>query len=573
MFAIAQNEVRKKVQVVPITDLANIKFTPELLPINYSLAALYDEILSQKESQTLQRGKVLFKNNQSQKIHQDTLEISLLLNTCLHQIDRLSRESSDQENIHRLMVKISKMILPHGNLFLSDPSVDDVTMNALNNLFLAEKKKSLNQTRLIAELGLSCIVILRSFLPEDEEILLENQVLTSLLAFTSESDPWTTASCLDFANRLISLHRAQLFRQDFITETILSSLIRPLFVASRPKAITSSGYAAISSCTPREPYDFNAWNVKSKPWRLDTCYAVTVLSWAVRHIPQEAVTTAFHLIIPPLLILLDSPNTSIQLKGLQMLDDFVRKLTPKLLEQTGLGGVIEDAIHPILLYLPPITPLIESATLLPAAYKALFTLIEVRFPFPTRSGLGDQDKDGQKQKLNCLTRLLRQSLIPAYTHTSHSSKSDPVIQKIILDQIPPLVSALGINCIAHLYALMPLVEDVLLDPFASAYPSLVFTALKALEGIIIHAWPRLGNERRRMEVIRMLVSGWEKLREETGDSFEHPKKEVLEEFKIVGKLFVKAVTKAGEAKGLSSHLEPLFEADNSLREVFSMSDG
>ncbi|RKF80152.1 hypothetical protein GcC1_039028 [Golovinomyces cichoracearum] len=449
---------------------------------------------------------------------------------------------------------------------------EKVTMNAINNLFLAKKKKSLNQTRLIAELGLSSIFILRSLLVEDEEILLENHTLISLLAFTSESDPWTTASCLDFSNRLISLHQAQFLRHDFIKETILSSLIRPLFVASRPKTITPSGYVAISSNTPREPYDFNAWNVKSKPWRLDTCYAITVLFWVVRHIPQEEVTTAFHLIMPPLLILLDSPNAPIQLKGLQMLDKFVQKLTPKLLEQTGLGSVIEDAIHPIFLYLPPITPLTESATLLPAAYKALFTLLEVRFPFPTKSNLGDKDKDVQKQKLNSLTRLLRHSIIPAYTHTSHSSKSDPIIHKIILDQIPPLVSALGIYCVVHLNALIPLVEDVLLDPFAGANPSLVVAALKALKEIIIHAWPRLGDERRRIEVIRMLVSGWEKLQEETIDSIENPKKDVLEEFKIVGKLFVKGVTKAGEAKNLSSDLKPLFEADKSLREVLSMSD-
>lgn len=92
------------------------------------------------------------------------------------------------------------------------------------------------------------------------------------------------------------------------------------------------------------------------------------------------ILTVFHLIVPPVLILLDSPNTEMQLKGLKIHNAFVPKLTSKLLEQTGLGAVIEDAIHPILLYLPPITPKNECLSLLPIAFESFFILLEVRFP-------------------------------------------------------------------------------------------------------------------------------------------------------------------------------------------------
>lgn len=124
---------------------------------------------------------------------------------------------------------------------------------------------------------------MHSLYPKDYEKKINDHVIISLLAFTSISDPWTTQECNELANGLLSAYRAKILQQEFITKSILSSFIRPLFSASKPKAITTSGYAAIPSYTPREPQDFSAWDQASKPWRLDTCFALSVLSWIVNH--------------------------------------------------------------------------------------------------------------------------------------------------------------------------------------------------------------------------------------------------------------------------------------------------
>lgn len=168
-----------------------------------------------------------------------------------------------------------------------------------------------------------------------------------------------------------------------------------------------------------------------------------------------------------------------------------------------------------------------------------------------------------------MTRLLRQAIAPAYNHTSISSESDPIIKKIILDQIPPLVRALGIHSVAHLQTLIKLTEEPLLDPFAAASLPTMLAALMALKEIVLCAWPRLSEERRRREVIRMMVSAWRKACNESNNSTEAIRKEVLGELKIVGRLFVKAVEALDETD-LSCDLNSLVEVDKSLVELFGI---
>lgn len=264
------------------------------------------------------------------------------------------------------------------------------------------------------------------------------------------------------------------------------------------------------------------------------------------------------------MILLDSPNSLAQLKGLKILTTFVRKMTSRILEQTGLGAVIEDAIHPILLYLPPITPLNESLSLLPAAYDAFFTLFEIRYSSLTPSS---QSQTNQNQKVISLTRLLRRAIIPSHGHSSISSRYDPMIEEIILTQLPRLIRALDIHSVAHLHVLLSLISDILLDPFAPASISMMIAAVRALKELVLCAWPRLGEENRRREVIRMLVSCWVNIRNDKEKIKQDYQRMALDEVIIVGKLFVKAVESSSKCD-LGAELEPLFVADGSLREVF-----
>ncbi|CCU83206.1 hypothetical protein BGHDH14_bgh03063 [Blumeria hordei DH14] len=503
-----------------------------------------------------------FKNVRSNFCHsQGKLNRILVLNSCLSHEERLHKEPSDIKTSQKLMQIIAKLIPPDGNL-ISPPS----SYTSASHKISADKQIYLHQTRLIALHGLKSLTQLRIFLPA--QTLLDDQIVLSVLAFTSSIDPWTTPAILQSAKHFISLQKLQIGNQDFIKNSILISFIRPLFLTSTPPKITASGRAVTLPTAPPKPHDFGVWDRVSKPWRLDACYSCTVLLWAV----ENASTTLdyFNLMIPPILTLLDFPHTAIRLRGLQILLPFLEKSTPKLLQQTGLGSVIEDAVQPMLLYLPPITPLEESLSLLPVAFTASFQILNSRFPATSLDSAGCEISGSQKCRHDSLNNLL-QSVISAYQHTTLSSSSDPTIKEIILGQIPKLVRGLGIYCVAHLQKLIPLISDVLLDSFGAIEPKLLLTAALTLREIILCAWPRVKELRWRREIIRILVGCWSiNFIEGSADQIKNEKlKEVREELRVVGRVFMEAITASGNSEAIQE-LELLLELDKNLIIIFGV---
>lgn len=120
-----------------------------------------------------------------------------------------------------------------------------------------------------------------------------------------------------------------------------------------------------------------------------------------------------------------------------MLSAFLPKFPPKLLAQTGLGPVFEDAILPTVLFLPSITPVEESLQLLPPAYMALEALGEIRF--------SDEEKE-KKEKMKFLDRVIRKGILLGYYHASvHHS-----IVEVLLQHLSILVFKMGIHSVKHL---------------------------------------------------------------------------------------------------------------------------
>src|SRR5579871_6828058 len=115
----------------------------------------------------------------------------------------------------------------------------------------------------------------------------------------------------------------------------------------------------------------------------------------------------WHLCIPPLLTLLDDPATIVRVRGLLILQDLLRKIPPKVIEQAGLGEVFEDAVMPTLLFLPSITPVEESLNLLSSAYLTLFSLGHVRY----------KSKNERSSELKFLDRIMRQGVLQGFIHS------------------------------------------------------------------------------------------------------------------------------------------------------------
>lgn len=375
----------------------------------------------------------------------------------------------------------------------------------------------------------------------------------------------------------------QIRSEEFVVDFILQKFIRPLFSKSKPDTITTAGRKAIPSSAPRKPFDVAELERASRPWKYDAVYSVTVFGWMVENVSvspnsnairsmyhsydlaatnyhnakTEIVAQSWHLFIPPLLTLLDDSCTRLRVLGLTYTATFLPQLSSKLLVQTGLFSVFEDAITPTLSYLPTLTPLSESLELLPAAYTALFTLCSVRFPDTERL---------DKERLKFLDRIMRKGILTGY----HHAFEHPAIVHELLAHLSTLITLLGIHSVKHLQHILPMITTTLADPFGTANPALLLQTLKTLQTLILNAWPRMSDEGYRNEIVRALVLCWRSVNDElVAERLAAELVEVGEELKVAGHMLVKVVDTSGWLD-FKSELALLVAADGSLGTLFGI---
>ena len=146
----------------------------------------------------------------------------------------------------------------------------------------------------------------------------------------------------------------------------------------------------------------------------------------------------WHLCIPPVLTLLDDTFTIIRLRGLRVLGDLVVRIPSKILRQTGLGDVFEEVVIPTLLFLPELTPIEESISLLTSAYLALLSLGEARY----------STKEEWINKMRFLDRVMRQGVLQGFIH----SRDNVRIAELLVRQTINLFESMGIYSVKYLKA-------------------------------------------------------------------------------------------------------------------------
>lgn len=151
---------------------------------------------------------------------------------------------------------------------------------------------------------------------------------------------------------------------------------------------------------------------------------------------DEIVSEAWPLFIPPLVTLLDDSKTEIRVRGLEIIASFLQNFPARLLKQTGLGEVFEEAIMPTLLYLPNLTPADESITLLRPAYDALYILADCRFPL----------KEEQAAKMRSMDRIMRHGILQGYHHSSEH----PQIVKVLVEELDKMANRMQIHSVTYL---------------------------------------------------------------------------------------------------------------------------
>jgi hypothetical protein len=251
-------------------------------------------------------------------------------------------------------------------------------------------------------------------------------------------------------------------------------------------------------------------------------------------------------------------STRLRALGLSFLTTFLPNLTPKLLIQTGLDSVFEDAITPTLLFLPSLTPLSESLVLLPAAYAAIFALSSTRYPITSPP---------DPSLLKFLDRILRTGIFPGYQHSS----THPEIVRELLSELEILIRMLGIHCVKHLQHIIPMLTTTLNDPFSTATPALLLTATKTLQTLLLNAWPRMSDQEHRVNILKSLVLCWRSVGEELGENRDSTAEleEVQKQLKIAGCLLMKAAQN-DDSLDFRSEISPLLKVDENLTALFGI---
>ncbi|EMR63764.1 putative trna nucleotidyltransferase protein [Eutypa lata UCREL1] len=427
--------------------------------------------------------------------------------------------------------------------------------------------------KIIEYVGDTILPILSIEPPEEEksDTKLSSRTLISVAAFTNSGDAWTTTQSAELSEKLLEDHfrsqekervndEEQLAR--FVAEDVLSDLLRPLFSKSRPATVTASGRKA-EFVEPSRYDNASAEAEARKPWKYDRRYAVTVFEWA-----EQILQKSWHLFTPVLLTLLDEPQTALKVRALDMFRDFWSRCPGDLMRQTGLAQVFEDAVFPAVLYLPSLTPVEESVAILNAAYPALMVLVGINLELAANELCTEATTatftQGQ-QKL--LDRLVREGILVGYHHASEHVR----IVELLCYQLRCIVNWMGILTVKYLKNLIPMVTEIMTEPFGTQYPPGLSSAIRLLQAILRTCWPRIPHYCN--EIIKALMVCWLNVEEEEEGLFPSGGPDAAqlqgEMTKTAGMLA--AVMKAADLD-MDERVSPLIKTEPQLGKLFKLAN-
>ncbi|KAI2619215.1 hypothetical protein GGR54DRAFT_647913 [Hypoxylon sp. NC1633] len=487
--------------------------------------------------------------------------------------DSTENGADDTTTLTEIADRISAIILP-----LCTGALDDDT-----TYYAALQRKG--------DVGLQALKQLTK-LPPKEPLQLPTSVLLRVTAFTDPADPWTTAASSALAKTLLSpletqQQRAQLTR--LIVDEILTAFLRPLFSKSRPATVTASGRKAEFVETSR--YDtVDHETPETKPWKYAHRYATTVFAWAVQHADPPLLQTHWPLFTPALLTLLDEPQSSAVLKArsLTVFRAFWARCPAGLMRDTGLAPVFEQAVFPAVLSLPGLTPEDESLLILRAAYPALVEMAGLEYTYlpdggsDAREGLGtgdgeggDGDGDGgrdrstaQKQlrqiteaQRTLLDKIIREGVMVGY----HHAKEHVRLVGLFCETLVCIVNGMGILAVKHLKDLIPMVSEIMADPFGTKHPPTLHSALNLLQAILSACWPRIPHH--CDEIIKALTLCWLNIDDEESFQAGDPNATALKARLAETADMLSAVMRAADID-LHDRVEMLVEREPQLSKLF-----
>ena len=295
----------------------------------------------------------------------------------------------------------------------------------------------------------------------------------------------------------------------------LKLTIRPLFVKTKPTSVTDAGRKNTTTVLPKKMTAESMDDAVNKPWKSSKdASALALLRWCVRSLNEQLAEEVWPLVVPPLLTLVDDWEVKYKQLGAELMRSLLQATPPNLLARTGLGEVFADALMPCVAYLPTITPEEEAIPLLHAVYPALLALARVRYPAAVPANSKSTFADLSRQRTKLLDTIIRKGTIYGYTHCSNH----PRIVTALFTHLVPILNDLGIESVKHLKYILPMITETLSHPLADAQTETLLSATKALQAVVLNAWPRMTEH--RGEVLKGLTLCWLKVADKEGEDAE-----------------------------------------------------
>lgn len=257
------------------------------------------------------------------------------------------------------------------------------------------------------------------------------------------------------------------------------------------------------------------------PWKdPGSQYVLDVLRWSIGAMSRKEKEARWHLLVPPILKMIDDTDTTWKARGCQLLGGLLESLqrissgdesikkgglrqdSTDFLQRTGYHNVFAEALLPFFTYIPSLTREDEAVQL----FNELFpTLTALGLLLPVGSGKGST-------RTGLLDKIVREGILAPLGHFP-TPWAYPELAAVITRHLPLVVSHLGIESVKHLPTLIPLLSTLLQEPFVVNHQGLTLGALKAFQAMIQNAWPRIPGH--RGEIMMGLCLCWERCMDES----------------------------------------------------------
>lgn len=306
---------------------------------------------------------------------------------------------------------------------------------------------------------------------------------------------------------------------------LLTQIIKPLFTTTKHPALTSTGRKNLVPPAPSlgSRFDHPLTDDELKPWK--TPFTVPLLRYIITSysvilpadVKKQTVEGHFHLLIPPILNMIDDSNSSSKASGCQLLRLLCQVLVSiesDMLKKTGLGDVFFDALKTHFMLLPTLTPEDESLEVLMELYPAFLAAVDARYRMVVASEatmeqvVSSKEFTGRQERLKL---LLRHGVLTSLSHLSSgqsfSTSTSIPLTTYLVSQIMPIVERMGIDSVRYLREFLPMLRAGLMDPFALAAKELIVEILQVLVVVLDVCEVRV-RDLWWPEILRGLVGCW-----------------------------------------------------------------